>query len=63
MSYKNAADMRATARDSWHSEWISKSGLKERLWTDKAIAEFSIYTVSNPPVTQSSNPKTTRTSP
>ncbi|HBV9945493.1 TPA: hypothetical protein ACGB3K_004694 [Klebsiella aerogenes] len=40
MSYKNAADMRARARDSWHSEWISKSGLKERLWTDKAIAEF-----------------------
>ena len=24
----------------WHAKWISKSGLKERLWTDKAIAEF-----------------------
>ncbi|CDG15129.1 putative plasmid-related protein [Serratia marcescens subsp. marcescens Db11] len=22
------------------AEWISKSGLKARLWTDKAIAEF-----------------------
>lgn len=24
----------------WHAKWISKSGLKERLWTDKAIADF-----------------------
>lgn len=40
MSYYNAADMRARARDAWHSKWISRSGLKARLWTDKAIAEF-----------------------
>lgn len=40
MPYYNAADMRARASDAWHSEWISKSGLKARLWTDKAIAEF-----------------------
>lgn len=25
---------------AWHTKWISRSGLKERLWTDKAIAEF-----------------------
>lgn len=36
----NAADMRARASDAWHSEWISKSGLKARLWTEKAISEF-----------------------
>lgn len=24
----------------WHEKWISRSGLKERLWTDKAIADF-----------------------
>lgn len=24
----------------WHKEWISRRGLKERLWTDKAIADF-----------------------
>lgn len=23
----------------WHAKWISKSGLKARLWTDKAIAD------------------------
>lgn len=40
MPYYNAADRRARASDAWHSEWISKSGLKARLWTDKAIAEF-----------------------
>lgn len=40
MPYYNAADMRARASDAWHSERISKRGLKERLWTDKAISEF-----------------------
>lgn len=40
MPYYNAADMRARASDAWHSEWISKHGLKKRLWTDKAISEF-----------------------
>ncbi|EDT7004041.1 hypothetical protein TX08_004823, partial [Salmonella enterica subsp. enterica] len=40
MPYYNAADMRARARDAWHSEWISKSGLRERLWTDNAIGSF-----------------------
>jgi cytochrome c2 len=40
MPYYNAADMRARARDAWHSEWISKQGLKERFWTEKAISEF-----------------------
>ena len=24
----------------WHAIWISRQGLKERLWTDKAIATF-----------------------
>lgn len=24
----------------WHAKWISKSGLKDRLWTEKAIATF-----------------------
>lgn len=24
----------------WHTRWISRQGLKDRLWTDKAIAEF-----------------------
>lgn len=38
--YYNAADARAKASDEWHEEWISKSGLKARLWTDKAIREF-----------------------
>lgn len=38
--YYNAADSRARASDAWHSEWISIRGLKERLWTDKAISEF-----------------------
>ncbi|TCZ55696.1 hypothetical protein E0D83_26665 [Klebsiella grimontii] len=40
MPHYNAADRRARARDAWHAEWIRKSGLKARLWTDKAIAEF-----------------------
>lgn len=40
MHYYNAADMRVKARDEWHAEWISKSGLKARFWTDKAISEF-----------------------
>lgn len=38
--YYNAANARARASDRWHAEWISKSGLKARLWTDKAINEF-----------------------
>ncbi|HFE3442995.1 TPA: hypothetical protein ACF3I9_004462 [Klebsiella aerogenes] len=25
---------------NWHEKWISKAGLKQRLWTDKAIADF-----------------------
>ncbi|MCY1444545.1 hypothetical protein D9M71_610230 [compost metagenome] len=25
---------------TWHKTWISKAGLKERLWTDKAIVDF-----------------------
>ncbi|NHB98702.1 hypothetical protein C5470_21210 [Photorhabdus stackebrandtii] len=32
--------MREKHRKAWHAKWISKQGLKERLWTDKAIAEF-----------------------
>lgn len=40
MPYYNAADMRARARDAWHSEWISTRGLKARFWTDKAISVF-----------------------
>lgn len=27
-------------RRAWHEKWLSRSGLKARLWTDKAIAEF-----------------------
>ncbi|EBP8534862.1 hypothetical protein AMR62_24460 [Salmonella enterica] len=38
--YYNAADSRARASAEWHNKWISKSGLKARLWTDKAISEF-----------------------
>lgn len=38
--YYNAADARAKASSEWHEEWISKSGLKARLWTDRAIIEF-----------------------
>lgn len=38
--YYNAADSRARASDEWHEKWISKSGLKARLWTDKAISQF-----------------------
>lgn len=38
--YYNAADARVRASNEWHAEWISKSGLKARLWTDKAISEF-----------------------
>ncbi|WP_339534602.1 hypothetical protein [Pseudomonas hunanensis] len=25
---------------AWHAKWLSKSGLKQRLWTDKAITQF-----------------------
>ncbi len=38
--YYNAADARARSSNDWHAKWISKSGLKARLWTDKAIREF-----------------------
>jgi hypothetical protein len=38
--YYNAADSRARASAEWHDNWISKSGLKARNWTDKAISEF-----------------------
>ena len=38
--YNNAADVRAKANSEWHEEWISKSGLKARLWTDKATSDF-----------------------
>ena len=38
--YYNAVDRRAQASNEWHAEWISKRGLKARLWTDKAISEF-----------------------
>lgn len=40
MPYYKAAGRQERASDAWHAEWISKSGLKARLWTDKAIAEF-----------------------
>lgn len=36
----NAADSRARSSDEWHETWISKSGLKARNWTDKAISDF-----------------------
>ncbi|QHP82795.1 hypothetical protein EO763_23160 (plasmid) [Pectobacterium odoriferum] len=38
--YYNAADSRARASAQWHDHWISKSGLKARYWTDKAISQF-----------------------
>ncbi len=38
--YYNAADSRARASAEWHDNWISKSGLKARYWTDKAISQF-----------------------
>ncbi|MGY6031848.1 hypothetical protein [Phytobacter sp. AG2a] len=38
--YYNAADARARASNEWHAEWISKNGLKARLWTEKAISKF-----------------------
>lgn len=38
--YYNAADARTRSSNEWHAEWISRSGLKARLWTDKAISEF-----------------------
>ena len=25
---------------AWHAQWISRAGLKARLWTDKAITDF-----------------------
>ncbi len=31
---------RQKQRDKWHAAWLSKTGLKDRLWTDKAIATF-----------------------
>jgi hypothetical protein len=31
---------RAELSKRWHAKWISKHGLKERLWTDKAILQF-----------------------
>lgn len=31
---------REQRRNDWHDKWLSRSGLKARLWTDKAIAEF-----------------------
>lgn len=31
---------RQEQRQKWHARWISRQGLKERLWTDKAIADF-----------------------
>jgi hypothetical protein len=41
--YYNAADARARASNDWHAEWISKSGLKARLWTDKGSVNFSVH--------------------
>lgn len=48
--YYNAAETRARASNNWHAEWISKSGLKARLWTDKAISEFLSAPVDTGPV-------------
>lgn len=31
---------REAERKKWHAKWISRAGLKARLWTDKAISEF-----------------------
>lgn len=33
-------EKRRQQSEAWHATWISKAGLKERLWTDKAITEF-----------------------
>lgn len=38
--YYNAADARARASAEWHNIWITKSGLKARNWTDKAVSQF-----------------------
>lgn len=38
--YYNAVDLRARASAEWRHKWISKSGLKARFWTDKAISQF-----------------------
>jgi hypothetical protein len=38
--YYNAVDSRARASAEWRDKWISKSGLKARFWTDKAISQF-----------------------
>lgn len=38
--YYNAVDSRAGASAEWRDKWISKSGLKARFWTDKAISQF-----------------------
>lgn len=48
--YYNAADARTRASNEWHVEWISKSGLKARLWTDKAISEFLGAPLNSGPV-------------
>ena len=48
--YYNAVDRRAQASNEWHAEWISKRGLKARLWTDKAISEFLGAPLSAGPV-------------
>ena len=32
--------MRKKESEAWHAKWISKAGLKKRLWTDKAISQF-----------------------
>ncbi|EMK1708439.1 hypothetical protein V8N79_004342 [Salmonella enterica] len=31
---------RQEQREAWHENWFSKTGLKDRFWTDKAIEEF-----------------------
>jgi hypothetical protein len=31
---------RAELSKKWHAKWISRQGLKDRLWTDKAIQDF-----------------------
>lgn len=32
--------MREKASRAWHAKWITKAGLKDRLWTDKAITQY-----------------------
>ena len=31
---------RAEYSKIWHAKWLSKKGLKDRLWTDQAIKDF-----------------------